>query len=149
MVSNNPSYVDAAGVAVGRFASTVAYYENAARLMGQRSLLVPRWSSASAEVSARSILGPDRAFWRSDFALLPGGRRRRSSVRRGWAARAAAHGAGVAVRFIENRFKDSGINAHVDPRIDKTGPRLNLNGDAAVFASLKIIQAAPMFREVC
>jgi hypothetical protein len=42
----------------------------------------------------------------------------------------------------------SGISGHVNPRIDKTGLRLNLNGGATIFAPLKIIQAAPMFRKV-
>jgi hypothetical protein len=42
----------------------------------------------------------------------------------------------------------SRISDHVDPRIDDTVLRLNLNGSATIFASLKIVQAAPMLRKV-
>jgi hypothetical protein len=42
----------------------------------------------------------------------------------------------------------SGISDQVNPRIDETVPRLDLNGGATIFASLKIIQTAPMFWKV-
>jgi hypothetical protein len=40
------------------------------------------------------------------------------------------------------------VRDHVNPRIDRTVLRLNLNGGAAIFASFKFIEAAPMFRKV-
>jgi hypothetical protein len=42
-----------------------------------------------------------------------------------------------------------GVSGQVNPRIDETVLRLDLNGSAPIFASLKIIQAAPMIRKVC
>ena len=42
----------------------------------------------------------------------------------------------------------SGINDHVNPRIDETVLRVDLNGGATVLASFKIIEAAPMVRKV-
>jgi hypothetical protein len=38
----------------------------------------------------------------------------------------------------------TGISAHVNPRIDETVLRFNLNGRAAIFAALEIIEATPM-----
>jgi hypothetical protein len=42
----------------------------------------------------------------------------------------------------------SGISDHVNPGIDETVLRLNFDGRATVFASLKIIQATPMVGKV-
>ena len=91
---------------MGRFASTVAYYESARPPYGAAFFAAVAGSSASIEASACSMSAPGRAFWRS--ASPPIAARSSASIRspHGRGARAAAERTGVAVRFIEGRFED-------------------------------------------
>ena len=93
---------------MGRFASTVAYYENARALYGEAFFAaVARDLRNSTAASACSTSGRGRAFWRSGRAPIAmkssaSTRSRRCSERPG---RRRAR-AGVAVKFIEGRFED-------------------------------------------
>jgi SAM-dependent methyltransferase len=100
--------LDAARIAMGRFASTVAYYESAR----------PPYGAAFFAAVARA-LGFDRSLRLLDVGAGPGllaigfqpyfrevvGVDPEPGMVK--AARAAAEGAGVAVKFIEGRFEDS------------------------------------------
>ncbi len=92
---------------MGRFASTVAYYESARPPLAQRfSKLLP-YSLAWTGVSACSMSAPARVFWRS--ALRPIAARSSASIRsRGWSRPRARRPSARALtaRFVEGRFED-------------------------------------------
>ena len=93
---------------MGRFASTVAYYESARPPYGSAFFAAVAQQLALTEVSVCSMSAPVQAFWRSALRLIAVRSSASIRSRAWWRPRArAAERAGVEARFIEGRFEDA------------------------------------------